>query len=661
MAKRGEWVPVKRGDHERVLITETLPFETPIIFSGDGFYTRIKKSPSSGKIHSDLVDMLVLRKGSNQARVTIPFSYKIRKGVSDFRGLAVLHPSALWDVRRFYEQYDEWMIYECSRSPISIRAPFKVSGTFYEKSEADAVNQFKQGQVNTADIDSRSRYNPSYFSYRGYTRLYRFFSSYEFMNLEQRYEVLKTLDVSHCFDSIYTHSIAWALMGKPIAKKQQTGTTANAFDALMRNVNHAETNGIVIGPEVSRIFAEMIFQTIDLTAIRNLEKQNLRHGQEYSLRRYVDDIFIFASSTEIAEQVSECYADAMAAFNLYSNPNKMKIIQRPFATTRTSIIDKTRLLLESLCSDLFANYKQGRSQLRPAAIWRSSRMTGEFLTAIKSICLDAGGTYYDISSYLISAFCERMKRLVRRRKPLCEEEEVGYREVMNVMLRLMFFLYAAAPSVNASYQMALGMVLALRFARRKLPHERQMIEELLYSEAIKFLDAQAGHKSIALSNYVSLESINILLALRELGDAYLMPAKLAERLFSWDRKPNGWAGKCYFDIAACMYYIGTRPEYAQIRSALDLEVDVRLSDLSDLSENAERAYLFVDMLTCPHVNNTRKERWINQFRSKFSIPVYTPAEIQSFLTASSKCSWFINWEGVDILTMLQKKEVVRVY
>jgi hypothetical protein len=661
MAKRGEWVPVKRGDHERVLITETLPFETPIIFSGDGFYTRIKKSPSSGKIHSDLVDMLVLRKGSNQARVTIPFSYKVRKGVSDFRGLAALHPSALWDVRRFYEQYDEWMIYECSRSPISIRAPFKVSGSFYEKGDADAVNQFKQGQIITADIDSRSRYNPSYFSYRGYTRLYRFFFSYEFMNLEQRYEILKTLDVSHCFDSIYTHSIAWALMGKPIAKKQQTGTTANAFDALMRNVNHAETSGIVIGPEVSRIFAEMIFQTIDLAAIRNLEKLNLRHGQDYSLRRYVDDIFIFAGSIELAERVSECYADAMAAFNLYSNPNKMRTIPRPFATARSTIIDKTRLLLESLCSDLFANYKQGRTQLRPAEIWRSSRITRDFLTAIKSICLDAGGTYYDISSYLISAFCERMKRLVKRSKALSEEEEVAYCKVMNVMLRLMFFLYAAAPSVNASYQMALGMVLALRFARRRLTHESPVIEELIYSEAIKCLDAQVEHKSIALSTFVSLESINILLALRELGDAYLIPSKLAERLFSWGKNPDGWSGKCYFDIATCMYYIGTRPEYAQIKGTLDVEVDRRLSDLSDLSENAERAYLFLDMLTCPHIMNTRKELWINQFCAKFSLPVYTAAEIQGFLTASSKCSWFINWEGVDILTMLQKKEVVRVY
>jgi hypothetical protein len=398
-----------------------------------------------------------------------------------------------------------------------------------------------------------------------------------------------------------------------------------------------------------------------LTAIRNLEKQNLRHGQEYSLRRYVDDIFIFASSTAIAERVSECYADAMAAFNLYSNPNKMRTIPRPFATTRSSIIDKTRLLLESLCSDLFADYKQGRSQLLPSEIWRTSRIIGDFLTAIKSICLDARGTYYDISSYLISAFCERMKRLVKRSKPLSEEEEVGYRKVMNVMLRLMFFLYAAAPSVNASYQMALGMVLALRFARRRLAHECPVIEELIYSEAIKCLDAQAEHKSVALSTFVSLESINILLALRELGDAYLIPTKLAERLFSWGGHPDGWTGKCYFDIAACMYYIGTRPEYAQIRSALDVEVDKRLSNLADLSENAERAYLFLDMLTCPHINNTQKEIWINKFRAKFSLPVYTAAEIQSFLTASVKCSWFINWEGVDILTMLQKKEVVRVY
>jgi hypothetical protein len=147
MTKRGGWVPVKRGDHERVLITDTLPFETPVIFSGDGFYNRLKGKSTSGRILEDLVDMLVLRKGEKSAPVTIPFSYKIRHRVSDFRKLGVLHPSALWAVKEFYGKFDEWMIFECSRSPISIRAPFKVSGTYYERSDSNAVNQFKLGQV----------------------------------------------------------------------------------------------------------------------------------------------------------------------------------------------------------------------------------------------------------------------------------------------------------------------------------------------------------------------------------------------------------------------------------------------------------------------------------------------------------------------------------
>lgn len=32
---------IKRNDYNRVLITETLPFETPIIFSNDGLYEQV--------------------------------------------------------------------------------------------------------------------------------------------------------------------------------------------------------------------------------------------------------------------------------------------------------------------------------------------------------------------------------------------------------------------------------------------------------------------------------------------------------------------------------------------------------------------------------------------------------------------------------------------
>ena len=662
MAKRGEWVPVKRGDHERVLITDTLPFETPIIFSGDGFYIRTKRKSNSGRIHADLVDMLVLRKGGKPPPETIPFSYKIRHRVSDFRKLGVLHPSALWAVKEFYEEFDEWMIFECRRSPVSIRAPFRVSGTYYERSDADAVNRFKMGQVSTSDIDSLSRYNPSYFSYRGFTRLYRFFSSDDFGDLEKRYAVLRTLDVSRCFDSIYTHSIAWALLGKKLAKmNKKAKSTAKRFDDLMMYVNHGETNGIVIGPEISRIFAEIIFQTVDLAAIRSLESRNYRHGREYTIRRYVDDVFIFADSDAVAEQARDVYMDALAEFNLYSNPLKMTAIPRPFTTTKTVIIDKTRLLIESLSAQIFESYDKDRSKLHPARVWRSSRVTADFLTAIKSICHEAKAGYHDLSSYLISALCDRARRLVSSRKVADEQEEKRYRTAIGILLRLLFFAYTVAPTVNASYRMALGIVLLMRFARRKLPHESPAIEQLVYSEALACLRAQAQHKSGAFSRFVSLESINLLLVLRELGDAYRVPAHLTEKLFALGDGPEGCAEWCYFDIVSCIFYIQRHPEYASLRKAVDDEVDRRLSDLTDVERSAEKAYLFLDMLTCPYVVDARKRLWIDAFCSQFSLLPYSAAEVQQFLGASLQSPWFINWEGVDILTMLQKKEFVRVY
>ena len=662
MAKRGEWVPVKRGDHERVLITDTLPFETPIIFSGDGFYNRAKKKATSGRVHSDLVDILVFCKGPKPASVTVPFSYKVRKGVSDFRKLGALHPSALWKVKEFYGEFDEWMIHECSRSPVSIRAPFKISGTFYERSDSDIVNQFKMGQVSTSDIDGLSRYNPSYFSYRGFTRLYRFFSSDDFVDLEKRYKTLRTLDVSRCFDSIYTHSIAWALLGKTLAKEsKKDATSANEFDQLMMYVNHGETNGIVIGPEISRIFAEIIFQSVDLIAMRRLEGHNYAHGNEYSVRRYVDDIFIFADSDAIAEQVRDGYLDALAEFNLYSNPHKMAVIPRPFTTSKTVIIDKARLLIESLSAQIFENYVQDRSRLRPASIWRSDRVTTDFLTAIKSICLEAKGSYHDLSSYLISALCDRTRRLISRRKTVDEQEEKKFRTVIGILLRLLFFLYTVAPTVNASFRIALAVTLILRFTRRMLPRECPAIEQILYSESLNCLKAQTQHKSGVLSRFVSLESINLLLVIRELGDAYLIPTSLIEDLFALGSGPNKCAEWCYFEIAACMFYIQDRPKYALLKQVLDTEIDRRLSDLKDVAHSAEKAYLLLDMLTCPYVSDARKRIWIDGFCSQFSLSAYSATEAQEFLSQCTQYTWFINWENVDMLTMLQKRESVRVY
>src|SRR5690606_30212828 len=113
----------------------------------------------------------------------------------------------------------------------------------------------------------------------------------------KKYNFLYKFDVSKCFNSIYTHSISWAILGKKFSKEiigKEKETFGSKFDTLLMDLNYNETNGIIIGPEFSRIFAEIILQSIDLTVLHRIEQQhNLKYKRDYEVFRYVDDYFVF--------------------------------------------------------------------------------------------------------------------------------------------------------------------------------------------------------------------------------------------------------------------------------------------------------------------------------------------------------------------------------
>ena len=97
---------IKRGDYNRVLITETLPFETPIIFSNDGLYNHVASIGTASGIQKTIVDALVLGEGHPKAvNSTNPYLYKVRKNSKEFRRLALLHPLSHWRLKCFYQKY----------------------------------------------------------------------------------------------------------------------------------------------------------------------------------------------------------------------------------------------------------------------------------------------------------------------------------------------------------------------------------------------------------------------------------------------------------------------------------------------------------------------------------------------------------------------------
>ena len=63
------------------------------------------------------------------------------------------------------------------------------------------------------------------------------------------YSCLTHTDLTDCYGAIYTHSIAWAVHGKNVAKDSRNvnGLIGNQIDKHLRGMSHGQTNGIPQG------------------------------------------------------------------------------------------------------------------------------------------------------------------------------------------------------------------------------------------------------------------------------------------------------------------------------------------------------------------------------------------------------------------------------
>ena len=276
-------VKINKDDKERILLTELLPYEVPMLFSNEGFY----KLVSNGK-YSNFFDRIIQlsKAGGDGKKYGIPFNYEIRKNIEgDTRTLSVIHPYCQFYFIELYEKYDSLMLHLCSKSHISLRRISKVAKFFYSPDFVYSEENHKNAELEVEPeiLSVESQYLKSYFTYYPIDLIYKFYDRNEFQRLEQRFNYLMEFDISKCFYHIYTHSVTWAVKDKESAKRNARETSfENSFDKLMQLAKYNETNGIVVGPEISRIFAEIILQQIDLNVLKKLE-ENYKYGVDYCL------------------------------------------------------------------------------------------------------------------------------------------------------------------------------------------------------------------------------------------------------------------------------------------------------------------------------------------------------------------------------------------
>jgi hypothetical protein len=644
-------VKIDKEDKTRVILTELLPYEVPMLFSNEGFYNILK--------NNNLQYFIAKIDDIYKIEYALPFNYEIKKNITgDTRLLSVIHPFIQLKFIELFQDYDSLMLHLCSKSPISLRKLNKIAKFYFSPNFV-----FQEENLNNPDrevepeiSDAESQYIKSYFTYKPVDLIYKFYDRNEFQRLEQRYVYLMDFDISKCFYNIYTHSLTWAVKDKDSAKlNSRKNTFENKFDKLMQQSNYNETNGIVVGPEISRIFAEIILQQVDLNVLSKLHDLEPKFGIDFDIRRYVDDYFVFSNDINLLEDIKKIVQKELQYYKLYLNPQKGNIKISPFlsniAVGKLEIKDfliefYDNLFEENLMGD--TRQKQIRQINKPYVLSQS------FIKKFQSIVVRNDLSYDNLSKDCVRFFKTKVIDLLKSETKLHSTERSENFFLM--LIDIVLYCYSVNINTNTTFRISQIIVLIIKHLEEcNRPDIKNSIYSKLYRDC-EFVLTNFHRKQV--KNETSIETINLILAVRKLGEDYqFSPKKIAEYFNIYDDK---LCNLNYFHFITLLYYFNDNPLYDSLKKIVVKEIVSRFS-VNLIFLKSELTMLFFDFITCPFVLDSDKIKIIraSKYVKEGTSNVLVLEEIGKI---QEQRKWFMNWEiEIDLERILKKKEWTSSY
>lgn len=645
-------IKINKEDKSRIILTELLPYEVPMLFSNEGFYNIIK--------NEQLAYFEAKVKGTKyqewNEQFTLPFNYDIKKNIiGDTRTLSVIHPFTQKRYINLFENYDSLMLHLCSKSPFSLRKINKIAKFYFSPNfvfdEENLINPDRE--VEPEILDAESQYIKSYYTYKPIDLIYKFYDRTEFQRLEQRYNFLMEFDISKCFYHIYTHSVTWAVKDKESAKiNRNKSTFENIFDKLMQHSNYNETNGIVVGPEISRIFAEIILQQVDLNVLAKLNQSNLKFGIDYDVRRYVDDYFVFSNNSETLELVKKTFQKELEFYKLYLNPNKGDVKVSPFLSDIAVGKLEMKEFLVEFYNNLFEENTIGENNVKQ--INKPYVLSQSFIKKFQVIVKRNDLTYDALSKDAVRFFKSKLVEILKDDTKLYNIERCENFFLM--LLDIVLYCYSVNINTNTTFRIGQIIVLLVKYLESK---NKSDVKHSIYSKIYRdseFILTNFHRKQV--KNETSIETINLLLAIKKLGNDYqFSPEKIA---YYFNLEDEKMCNLNYFHFVTLIYYFNDDIVYKVIKEKVIKEMIERFKQ-ENVFLKSEFTLLFFDMINCPHLEEKHKRQIMKN--SKYVINQAGNAEIKSEIEKiQAQNSWFMNWDqNIDLERVLKKKEWTSSY
>lgn len=141
------------------------------------------------------------------------------------------------------------------------------------------------------------------------------------IDLALKYKWIGITDITDCYGSIYTHSIAWALHSIPVAKakKNDKSLLGNQLDVGIRYMTYNQTNGIPQGSTLMDFIAEMVLGFGDILLSEKLNEEKI---SDYTILRYRDDYRVFSNSESTLNKILKIISEELSKLNFKMNTKK---------------------------------------------------------------------------------------------------------------------------------------------------------------------------------------------------------------------------------------------------------------------------------------------------------------------------------------------------
>lgn len=409
------------------LLTDLLPLEKGNYYTHTYFYDYLIKEKKKLK---QIEDSYRYQKKFFSGRDwhSSPLGFKV-KNKDKFREISFISPIGLIESLLFNKVFgDDILSIIHKKEKFGVRIPYKKSALKYQKNNKKYVTY--SDKMEKQQIKYTLESSSYFYKLKPFSSIQILTQSPSFLYNKDKFSLLMKMDIQNFFPSIYTHSYSWLIANKVYDRKGLANENSiyNIIDAFLQNINGSKTNGIVVGPEISRLLAEFLLTHLDEKIINALLNENLINDVDYKIFRFVDDYFIFSNSVINEEKIYNCISKIFNDFHLKENHDKKQI-------SSTSKPEK----------NWFYNIGQIMAYIENIfdCTYTGRKIRYNDIRNLVNILINDTNEKPAIVSYLLSTFVSKFERLIKQNKEK-KQLNISNAELLNSIM----YIYSIYPVYN---------------------------------------------------------------------------------------------------------------------------------------------------------------------------------------------------------------------